>query len=165
MNPVHPHARPRTHFRLSPRHERWVLATSSVLALSGIAWLLSHYFLAEPNEFGPPRHPLERWWLGLHGGAAMAFLIVFGSVIPVHAPRARRARLNHRSGLTVVGIVALLVLTGFGLYYVGSEALRPWLSLGHWLIGIVGVPITPDRTSNGHSPSIPAICSTTSLGS
>ena len=139
MNPGQ--RRSHTHFALSLRHERWLVAVSLLLAGSGIGWLICHYWLARPDEFGASRHPLESWWLTLHGAAAMGFLIVFGTVLPVHARRAWHARLNYRSGLTVLGLVSLLVLSGLALYYLASEALRPWLSATHWIAGLVGVAV------------------------
>lgn len=136
MNPARTHG----HYALAPRHQRIVVATSLFLALTGALWLIGHYFLAHADEFGASRHPIEGWALSLHGAAAMAFLVVLGSVLPVHARRAWHAGLNHASGLTVLGLALCLVLTGYGLYYAGSDSLRPWLSVGHWLIGLIGVP-------------------------
>ncbi len=136
-----PPDRAKGHYALSPRHEGWVVATASALALTGILWLVGHYFLAQVDEYGASRHPLEGWALKFHGAAAMLFLVVLGTVLPVHARRAWHARLNHRTGLTVLGLALILVLTGYALYYAGSETLRPWLSLGHWAVGLAGVPL------------------------
>ena len=138
MNP--PLRRPRTHFQLSPRHERWVLLVGALLALTGILWLLDHYLFAVPDEFGASHSPRAAWWLEIHGGAAMAFLVIVGTVLPIHARRAWHARLNHRSGVSVLSALSLLVLTGFGLYYVGSDLTRPWISLVHWVVGLIAVP-------------------------
>ena len=128
------------HYALSPGHLRFVVATAVLLALTGALWLVGHFFLAHADEFGASRHPLEGWALTAHGAAAMAFLVVIGTLLPVHARRAWHAGLNHRSGLTMLGAAAFLVLTGYGLYYAGSELLRPWLSLGHWIVGLSAVP-------------------------
>ena len=132
--------RSRTHFQLSARHERWVLATGALLALTGLLWLIDHYLLATTDEFGARHAPRETAWLTLHGGAAMVFMVVAGTVLPVHARRAWHARLNHQSGISVLAALAVLMLTGFLLYYAGGEATRPWISLVHWVIGLVAVP-------------------------
>ena len=123
---------------LSPRHERWVVGISLALLLSGLLWLLFHYCFTVAGEFGDTRHPLEVWWLRLHGAAAMGFLVVLGSVLPVHVRRAWTLRKNFRTGLVVLGVIAALVVTGYALYYAGSEDLRPWISGLHWAIGLVG---------------------------
>lgn len=122
--------------RLSLRHKRWLYAMSGALFLSGLGWLLAHFFLASPVEFGDPHHVSEPWWLRVHGATAMGFLMAFGSLLPGHIARAWQARKNYRSGLLMLGIVATLVLTGYGLYYAGDEQTRPWISAVHWAVGL-----------------------------
>jgi cation transport ATPase len=126
--------------RLSVRHGRWVAGTSLVLLLSGVLWLLFHYFVAVPGDFGAAAHPLEAWWLRVHGAAAMGFLIVLGTVLPVHARRAWNLRRNRWTGAAVLGVIAALLVTGYALYYAGSEELRPWISGIHWVIGLIAAP-------------------------
>ena len=126
--------------RLSPRHERWVLGVSLALLLSGVLWLVFHFFFAVPGDFGESRHPLEAWWLRLHGAAAMASLVVLGTVLPVHVDRAWQQRRNYHTGIVLLCTAAALVVSGYALYYAGSETLRPWISIVHWVIGLAGLP-------------------------
>ncbi len=162
--------------RLGPRHKRWLYVMCGSLFLSGLGWLLAHFLFAGPNDFGEPHHASEPWWLRIHGATAMGFLIAFGSLLPGHAARAWQARKNYRSGLFMVGLVATLVLTGYGLYYAGDEQTRPWISAVHWAVGLAAAaglllhvylgkrrarrrrPATPRRPAAGHgNPAAPAI--------
>jgi Na+/H+-dicarboxylate symporter len=130
--------------RLSPRHQRWLYGAAGILAASGLGWLIAHYLLPGSGAFGDVRNASEPWWLRLHGAAAMGFLCALGSVLPSHSLRAWRQRRNHRSGLSVLGMAALLVATGYALYYVGDEQSRPWFSAIHWIVGLgatVGLPL------------------------
>jgi cation transport ATPase len=133
------HHRP-SGIRLSPSHERWVLSLSTALLISGALWLVFHYFITVPGEFGESRHPLEAWWLRMHGAAAMAFLIVLGTMLPNHIRRAWQLRRNYRTGGVMLSVVTVLVITGYGLYYASGENLRIWISAVHWGIGLVGMP-------------------------
>ncbi len=117
---------PRLPVKLNRRHKRWLYGVASVLAASGIGWLIAHYLLPGSGEFGDSTSASEPWWLRLHGAAAMGFLIALGSLLPGHISRAWQLRRNHRSGLTILGLVALLIVTGYGLYYAGDEQSRPW---------------------------------------
>ncbi len=121
--------------RLSQRHERWLHAIGLLVFLSGIGWLADHYLFAGSEDFGDAHAPSEPLWLRLHGAAAMAGLVVFGSLLPGHIARAWRVRGNFRSGLLMLSLVVLLVVTGYGLYYAGDEETRPWISIVHWLAG------------------------------
>lgn len=135
---------PRLPVKLSQRHKRWLYATAGILFASGLGWLIAHYLFAGRGDFGDAPHPSEPWWLRIHGAAAMGFLIALGSLLPGHISRAWHARRNHRSGLFMLTLVAVLILTGYGLYYAGDEETRPWISLLHWLIGVAaaaGLPL------------------------
>jgi len=116
------------------------LGISLALLITGVLWLVFHYFVIVQRDFGESRHPMEGWWLRLHGATAMAFLVVLGSLLPVHIDRAWRSRKIRRTGVAVICIVIALVLTGYGLYYAGSEELRPWISAIHWGVGLIGAP-------------------------
>ncbi len=137
------HRHQRMPIRLSRSHERWVYGIGAILLLTGIGWLVCHYWLAVPNAFGESQHPLEPLWLKLHGAAAMAFLIVLGSLLPIHVSRAWRLRKNRSSGAGMLSLFALIILSGYGLYYLGDEQTRPWISLVHWLVGLAAAALLP----------------------
>lgn len=122
-------------------HRRLTYAVCGLVYASGVLWLLFHYGVAAHNDFGPARHPLESWWLRLHGAAAMGFLIVLGSLLPAHIGEAWGLRRNFSTGVVMLAATAFLVITGWGLYYLGNETLRAWLSVGHWAIGAAGAPL------------------------
>jgi cyanate permease len=70
----------------------------------------------------------------------MAALLLLGALVPLHVRRGWLARRNRSSGTIMVTCNALFILTAFGLYYLGSESLRPWASRLHIAIGLL-VPI------------------------
>jgi hypothetical protein len=123
--------------RLGPWHQGAVYGATAALAVSGIIWLVLHYFLAVPGEYGPQIHPLEPWMLRLHGAAAMAGLIIYGSLLPVHIRRAWSIRRNIVLGIGLVAVMLLLTVTGYLLYYSGDENTRPLISAAHWILGLV----------------------------
>lgn len=129
--------------RLSRRHEQWLYATAGVLLASGLVWIVQHYFFAGSGEFGDAPSALQAWLLRIHGAAAMAFLIALGSLLPGHVVRGWRARKNHRSGVTVLTLAGVLIVSAYALYYLSSEEARPWVSAVHWAIGVVAALYLP----------------------
>jgi hypothetical protein len=133
--------------RLSRHHRQWIYAIGGSLVGSGVAWLVAHYLLADASPFGETHHPSEPWWLRLHGAAVMAFLVVLGTILPGHVTRAwslrksraQSVRRNVVTGILMLSLVAALALTGYALYYSGSEELRPYISTGHWVLGLAAV--------------------------
>jgi len=126
--------------RFSPDHKRAIYAVFLLLWLSGALWIGFHYFLRVPGEFGAHAHPLESWWLRLHGLAAFAALVVIGSVLPVHARRAWQLKKNRNSGLSMKLVFFWLAATGYALYYFSSDANEAWLPVLHWSVGL-GLPL------------------------
>lgn len=122
--------------RLGRRHRGVVFYSLAVLWSSGALWLLFHYFLAVQGPFGPEPHPLQPWWLRLHGLAVMVTLTVFGSLLVQHAPRAWQVRKNRRLGAALTGVFLWLATTGYALYYFSSDANAAWLPLAHWIPGL-----------------------------
>jgi hypothetical protein len=125
--------------RLGKWHQGYLYVVGTLLVLSGALWLLFHYFVRMPGQFGDSPHPLEPWWLCIHGLSAAAFLIGFGSVLPGHVRRAWVARRNRISGTFFFSLLALLIATGYGLYYLGEDSVRVPVSAVHWLVGL-GMP-------------------------
>jgi hypothetical protein len=123
--------------RLGYWHQFSVYGATGALVVTGVLWLVCHYFLGGEGEFGPQPHPLEHWMLRLHGAAAMIGLIVYGSLLPIHVRRAWTMRRNIALGLTVISAMLLLTVTGYLLYYAGGEQSRAVVSIVHWAAGLL----------------------------
>lgn len=122
--------------RLGSIHQAFLYVTGTLLVLSGALWLLFHYFVRIPGEFGDRSHALEPVWLIVHGVCAAAFLVGFGTVLPGHVRRAWNGHRNRISGSVFFGVLAVLTLTGYALYYTGDEAARALVSVVHWALGL-----------------------------
>jgi hypothetical protein len=122
--------------RLGFWHQAAVYGATGLLVVSGLVWLTYHYFASVPGELGPQPHPMEHWWLSVHGAAAMAGLIVYGSLLPIHIRRAWALRRNIVLGIGLVAVMLLLTVTGYLLYYASSEEARPVISALHWIPGL-----------------------------
>jgi len=116
------------------RRLRWSLyAAFAVLFATGAAWLLADRLKDSADG--------EFWQVAIanvlmvHGGAAMLTLLQLGALFPIHIARAWRGRLNRISGSIMITSNALLIVTAFGLYYLGVETLRPWASDLHIVVG------------------------------
>src|SRR5579862_1211363 len=107
--------------RLSQRYRYLVYVAGIGLWFSGVLWLLFHAFLMRVSAFGPMPHPLEPWWLTVHGAFAFLTLWSFGLIWGVHVAGNWSAGKRRRSGLFLIAILGVLILTGFMLYYVGDE--------------------------------------------
>jgi uncharacterized protein YjeT (DUF2065 family) len=111
------------------------LLYGSVLALlvTGLAWIALHYTIGAGA--GELPHPAEPWLMRLHGAATMAVLVAFGTLLPGHVPRGWRMGRQRRTGSTMWSAVALVVVSGWALYYAAPETWRPAIGLTHAALG------------------------------
>jgi hypothetical protein len=105
---------------------RALYAVLIVLFVSGGGWLLADAM--KDGASGEGWQAAAANLLMVHGGAAMATLLLLGALFPLHIGRGWQARRNRITGATMVAFNAALIVTAFGLYYLGSETLRPWAS-------------------------------------
>mgnify|MGYP003490394215 FL=1 len=125
---------------VAPRNSRWrsVLSwVSFALWLSGALWLAARHLFASESDFGPQVPAWAAQVLAVHGAVAMVSLITFGAWLPLHvAPRLRQS--CHRlTGFTQLGLLSILAVTGYGLYYIADEGSRPTWGVAHWVAGFV----------------------------
>ncbi len=114
-----------------------LLTSSLALWLTGAAWLCLHYFGRTEGEFGIVTHPLESVMLQFHGFVFIPALLSLGAILFGHIGSAWNYRKNKSTGLIMVAIFALLIGSGYILYYTGSDALRQASSFAHWITGLV----------------------------
>lgn len=115
----------------------WLLSLSgSALWLSGGAWLLLHYYGQTQGEFGPEMNPLEPLVMKLHGLVLIPALLAIGGMFVVHIPKGWSHTRQRVAGAALCAVLAVLIASGYLLYYAGDDALREWSSLTHWTIGL-----------------------------
>ncbi len=135
---LHPPSLNKKHlgFSLEAWQRRFIYFLFAALSLSGGLWLIAHYFLRTQSEFGESIHPWEHPAMQAHAAFALALCIISGSLIHWHIKRANDAACNRKSGWTMVGLMLILLLSGYGLLYLANDDSHAWWSLVHWVIGL-----------------------------
>ena len=124
--------------KLPSAYRGWLYGTSSALFVSGVVWAILHRVsLAHQDMTRNWSAALEPWMLKLHGAAAMIFLVVIGALLPIHILKRMATRKNLVSGLVLLGLIGLLTITGYGLYYIGNDTARSFTSLLHLWVGVL----------------------------
>jgi len=119
--------------RLKPALRYSIYVAFAVLFLTGAGWLAADWRKESGEEIW---QQISANLLMVHGGVAMLALMLLGALIPVHLLRAWRSGKNRISGSLMAALNAVLIVTAFGLYYLGSEALRPLISWSHIAAGL-----------------------------
>lgn len=131
------HRAPRSRLYLTRRQKLAIYAVLGATWGSGAIWLVLHYFLMHQGPFGPEPHPLEFWCLALHGACAFAALWCGGWLWARHVRPWWNTDRRRSSGIWLLATGALLVISGYLLYYAGNEMLRHVVSIAHWSVGLL----------------------------
>lgn len=108
---------------------RLLYSTVVVLLASGVCWALIHYA-------GAQLYLSEPLLMKIHGAAAMAAPILIGGLLTVHVPGGWAEERSRLSGSAMLATCALLMLSGYVLYYAGNEAMREISSYAHLGLGL-----------------------------
>ncbi|MEW6644804.1 MAG: hypothetical protein AB1586_30170 [Pseudomonadota bacterium] len=123
--------------RLERKFRVTLYGVFAVLFASGAGWFVADRL--KDGDSGELWQQVSANLLMAHGGTAMLALLCLGALGPLHVKRGWRGRTNRMTGSAVVTINAVLIATAFGLYYLGSDAVRPWISTVHLAFGL-GLP-------------------------
>jgi hypothetical protein len=126
--------------RMSAGLRAALYATFGLLWLSGCGWLALHEFFEPVTEFGPTPHPWEPVLLRVHGVIAVAGDFLLGWMSPVHVVERWRQRRKMTSGIVTAATAALLVLSGYALYYFTDRA-HTASSMIHETIGAAAIVV------------------------
>jgi predicted small integral membrane protein len=120
---------------LEPAFRVALYAAFAVLLVTGVGWLVADQM--KDAASGEGWQAAAASLLMVHGGGSMATLLLLGALFPLHMRRGWRRNRNRATGTAMVAFNAALIVTAFGLYYLGSELLRPWASRIHIGVGVI----------------------------
>jgi hypothetical protein len=113
---------------------RWTLyGCFGLMVATGAAWFFADWQKSASGE--DVWQWMAAWLMMVHGGGAMATLLLLGALLPVHAIRAWRSRRNRRSGAFMLTRNGVRVATSFGLYSTALDVIRSWMSDIHIAAG------------------------------
>ncbi len=111
-----------------------VLMLAALLWLTGIVWLGLHFLLPQQSPWGTLPNPWEPLWLHVHGLLAVGGVFLLGWLAAAHLSARWRSERRRSSGLVLAASAALLVMSGYALYYT-TGALHEGAAWVHEVLG------------------------------
>ena len=119
-----------------PKPMRLMLYGAFALSwFTGLGFYALETFFQVEGEFGISKHPLQNPALTIHGAAAFAMMMAFGALLSAHVPMGWRTGRVRGMGLTLIGAVALQVVTAWILYYAGNPDIQKAAKWAHLIVG------------------------------
>lgn len=104
--------------------------------VTGIAfWLFRRFGMIE-GDFGSETHFLQYPLLQVHGLSAFIMLMSLGAIFASHIPKTWASKRARKSGLSILILTSLSIISAYVLYYLVSEDWHEWLGNGHAIVGI-----------------------------
>ncbi len=131
-----PHGKRVAESRMPSRQRAAIYLVLGGLWLSGCLWLVLDQFFARPGQFGPMPHPWQPAILLVHGIVAIFGMYLLGWVTARHVLKWWPGRLRRLSGATLATFLALLVVTGFALFFVSDDRWQRAAATFHDVLGL-----------------------------
>ena len=108
----------------------------AVLWVAGAAVFTLKHFFPVATELGPAPNPSAAPLLVVHGIVAVLVTFLFGWITAAHVRVMWRVGADRASGLWLLWLVAILIVTGFAGFFLVTDSVRDWNGLLHGLLGI-----------------------------
>jgi hypothetical protein len=115
-----------------------VQTCSTLLWLSGGAWLTLHYFFASRGQFGSTPNAAEPALLTVHGCIAVASVFLLGWLTATHVVPRWGTGPRRPTGIVLAVVAAVLTLTGYALYYT-TDTLNGLAAAIHEIVGVAAL--------------------------
>lgn len=122
-------------------HRLGLTITLAVTWGTGIVLIWARSFGREEGAFGLANHWVEFPARALHGWLAFVCLMALGMMVPLHIRSGWMTGARRGSALTMTFTAMGLIVTGWGLYYAGGDALRQGLIFTHSGLGLLFLPL------------------------
>ena len=122
--------------KLSRRFKVVLLLTLALMYSSGVlTWALSYWFLSH-TEFGDEPSASRTPALQIHSVVSLWFMVVYGYLFHAHIEPSWRKRRRRKSGGLLTGMLAFLIVTVPGLFYLTDERAKHYLAWVHTYVGL-----------------------------
>jgi len=109
----------------------------AALWMTGAVLFVLRHFFAVATDFGVAPHPWQPSLLLLHGIIAVAVTFLFGWIVGEHVSATWRLGLQRSSGLWMLVLITLLIVTGFAAFFLVADKLRSINGSVHEWLGLL----------------------------
>ncbi len=127
----------RVNLKIPWHYRTWLFLFILVSWVTGVTFFILNRWVEIEGEFGPEKHPAQATFLKVHGAAAFLMMITYGYLLATHVPAGYRSKRQRVLGLSLVAAQGFLILTAYGLYYVGGEDFHVLIGYAHASVGFL----------------------------
>ena len=103
--------------------------------ITGYTFFTLNQFVVIDGDFVAQKHPMQKYFLMTHGASAFIIMTLFGAMLAAHFPKTWGLKKNRNTGVTLITIISIQMITAYGLYYLVLGEYRIYLIYGHLISG------------------------------
>jgi hypothetical protein len=119
------------------QYRTWLFAFILLSWVTGVTFFILNRWVEVEGEFGLEKHPAQAIFLKAHGAAAFLMMISYGYLLATHVPAGYKSKRQRFLGLSLVAAQGFLILTAYGLYYVGGQNSHDLIGYAHASVGFI----------------------------
>jgi hypothetical protein len=127
----------RVTLKIPLRYRTWLFAFIMVSWVTGVTFFILNRWVTIEGEFGPEKHPTQATFLKVHGASAFLMMISYGYLLATHIPAGYKSKRQRWLGLGLVAAQGFLIVTAYGLYYVGGDEFHALIGYAHASVGFI----------------------------
>src|SRR5215471_9095769 len=113
-----------------------VHALFAALWIAGAGVFVLKHFLTVTTDLGVAQNPWQANVLIVHGVLAVAATFLFGWIAADHVAVTWRTGADRTSGVWLLWLVAVLIITGFAGFFLVADSVRAWNGTLHEIVGL-----------------------------
>lgn len=103
--------------------------------VTGIAFFILKTWITVEGDFGLEKHPWQFPILKVHAASAFFIMIMFGAFLGSHVQYGWRTGRSRRTGIIMLIVLSIQIVTAYMLYYLSNESLRLVTEYVHLAVG------------------------------
>ena len=127
----------RVTLKISWRYRACLFAFIMLSWVTGVTFFILNRWVMIEGEFGPEKHPAQANFLKVHGASAFLMMISYGYLLATHIPAGYKSKRQRIIGLSLVAAQGFLIISAYGLYYVGGDQFHELISYAHSSVGFI----------------------------
>jgi len=120
-----------------PNKIRLSLYTALFISLvTGVTFFIMNTWVYVEGDFGPEKHPWQFSVLKTHAFSAFFIMLFYGAMWATHVQYGWRSKLSRRTGIAIVSVLGLQIISAYLLYYMANEGMRDITRYIHLGVGL-----------------------------
>jgi len=126
--------------KISKRVQLSLYSIVAISLITGVLFFVLKTWFDVEGDFGLEKHPWQFPVLKIHAASAFGMMLFSGAMLASHVQFGWRSQRSRKTGITLISIFSIQILSAYLLYYLANETARIITEYIHLAVG-VSIPL------------------------